>query len=78
MKELTGVDDVVAIVDDGSPHGSRLFALWNPPLHQPVPVKEPGRLKKSGSSDHRRNHKLQATEASAHWQTYAFHYMVNA
>ena len=29
---LTGLDDVVAITDDASPSGEKLFALWNPPL----------------------------------------------
>ena len=28
---ITGVD-VEEVVDDGSPHGERLFALWNPPM----------------------------------------------
>lgn len=29
---LLGVDAVHVVSDDGSPHGPRLFALWNPPL----------------------------------------------
>lgn len=29
---LLGVEQVVLVQQDGSPHGPRRFALWNPPL----------------------------------------------
>lgn len=32
VSALLGVDSVQVVRDDGSPHGPRLFALWNPPL----------------------------------------------
>jgi DEAD/DEAH box helicase domain-containing protein len=32
MKALLGVEEVVVVDDDGSPHGPRLFVMWNPPL----------------------------------------------
>ena len=32
MARLTGVEPVVAVGKDGSPHGPRDFVLWNPPL----------------------------------------------
>lgn len=30
--KVTGLGDIYLIEKDGSPHGSKLFALWNPPL----------------------------------------------
>ena len=32
VADLLGVDDVLVVDRDGSPHGPRVFALWNPPL----------------------------------------------
>ena len=34
-RALTGVDDVVAVTDDGSPAGERIVAIWNPPMLDP-------------------------------------------
>ena len=32
---LAGVEDVVVVTEDGSPHGPQRFVLWNPPLTAP-------------------------------------------
>lgn len=34
--ELLGVHEVQVVVQDGSPHGPKLFTLWNPPLIEQV------------------------------------------
>jgi hypothetical protein len=35
VRDLLGVQEVVVVDNDGSPHGRRLFVLWNPPLTHP-------------------------------------------
>ena len=38
VRDLLGVDHITVIDEDGSPHGPRLFAMWNPPLTCPGPA----------------------------------------
>lgn len=66
MKELTGVDDVAPIVDDGSPQGSRLFVLWNPPLHQPQGTGEPPRSEKPELRKHEKRQNHQCDQVADH------------
>ena len=50
-RALLGVDEVALVATDGSPHGPRLFAMWNPPL--------------TGPSINRQKHAQAAAEAHA-------------
>ena len=39
-RELLGVKDLRVVLRDGSPHGPRVFVLWNPPLAAPAAAPE--------------------------------------
>ena len=40
ISDWAGVDEVMVVSEDGSPHGPKTFVLWNPPLT--MPPKPPG------------------------------------
>lgn len=57
---LLGVQDVVVVQEDGSPHGPKDFVLWNPPL---MKSKEEGAAGGGGSSSAGKVSKRQVEEA---------------
>ncbi|GMH38722.1 hypothetical protein BSKO_06606 [Bryopsis sp. KO-2023] len=59
MEALIGVKDVMVLSTDGSPHGAKSFALWNPPLRT--------EYQQEGATDGKLNKRAQQ-ERSRHYQ----------
>ena len=53
---LTGEREIEVISKDGSPHGSKSFVLWNPPLLQPLgPTRQKNYQSKAQQQEHERS-----------------------